>query len=130
MTAGIAAPGLHVSLRTRFVKGLAAVLLPFLVAAAVGLFHLLPRLVGPLDDIVREFTETPEPVTHLQMALIHVAIPVNDFPIHGNPDEPLQFAQLRQRVEQVFDVDAGVLLCIIVSIGVASWPAHADSGRH
>lgn len=92
----------QVSLRTRFALGLGAVLLPFLVAAAVGQFHLLPRLIGPLDDIVREFTEKREPVTHLQTALLQAAMPVNDYLIHGDPDERRQFAELRQRVDEAF----------------------------
>lgn len=92
-----------VSLRTRFALGLVTMLLPFLVAAAVGQFYLLPRLVGPLDDIVREFTEKLEPVTHLQKALLQSAMPVNDYLIHGHPDERRQFAELRQQVEQAFD---------------------------
>jgi two-component system cell cycle response regulator len=66
MTFRISGFKFQVPLRTRFALGLGAVLLPFLVAAAVGQFYLLPRLIGPLDDIVREFTEKLEPVTRLQ----------------------------------------------------------------
>jgi len=95
-------PGLtfQVSLRVRFALGLGAVLLPFLVAAAVGQFYLLPRLIEPLSDIVRELTEEMVPVMHLQTALLQAAMPVNDYLINGNPDERRQFAQRRQRVEQ------------------------------
>ncbi|MHB0916945.1 MAG: diguanylate cyclase [Thiobacillus sp.] len=96
-------PDFQASLRTRFALGLGAVLLPFLAAAAVGQFYLLPRLVEPLDDIVREFTEKLDPVTHLQQVLLHAAMPVNDYLIHGDPDERRQFAQLRQRVERAFE---------------------------
>ncbi|MHB1188353.1 diguanylate cyclase [Thiobacillus sp.] len=95
--------GVPVSLRTRFALYLGAVLLPFLVAAALGQFYLLPRLIGPLDEIVREFTEGLIPAMHLQTALLQAAMPVNDYLIHGNPDERRQFAQLRQRVERAFE---------------------------
>ncbi len=91
------------SLRTRFALGLGAVLLPLLVAAAVGQSYLLPRLIGLLEDIVREFTEEMEPVMSLQTALLQAAMPVNDYLIHGDPDERRQFAQLRQRVERAFE---------------------------
>lgn len=93
---------LHISLRTRFALGLGTVLLPFLLAAAVGQFYLLPRLIEPLDDIVRELTEEMEPVMRLQMVLLQAAMPVNDYLIHGEPAERRRFVQLRQRVERAF----------------------------
>lgn len=93
---------LQVSLRTRFALGLGAVLLPFLAAAAVGQFYLLPRLIEPLEDIVRELTEEMEPVTRLQMVLLQAAMPVNDYLIHGDSGKRRQFVQLHQRVERAF----------------------------
>ena len=96
-------PDFRISLRTRFALGLGAVLLPFLVAAALGQFYLLPRLVEPLEDIVRELSEEMYPVTRLQTALFQVAMPVNDYLVHGDADERRQFAQLRQRVERAFE---------------------------
>lgn len=41
-------------------------LLPFLLAAGVGHFYLLPRLVGPLEEIVYEITEEMRPVAALE----------------------------------------------------------------
>ncbi|MDO9450856.1 MAG: diguanylate cyclase, partial [Rugosibacter sp.] len=102
MTFQISAPKFHASLRTRFVLGLSAVLLPFLVAAALGQLYLLPRLIGPLDDIVHEFTVKLEPVTRLQTALLMVASPLKHYLIHGDAVESKRFAQLRQRVERAF----------------------------
>jgi len=93
---------LSLSLRTRFALGLGAVLLPFLLAAAVGLFYLLPRLVDPLEDIVREVTEEMNPVMHLQVDLLTAAMPVNDYLINGDPSELMQFIQLSRRVEFAF----------------------------
>ncbi len=92
----------QVSLRTRFVLGLGAVLLPFLAAAAAGQFYLLPRLIGPLDEIVHEFTEKLEPVTRLETVLLMAASPLKHYMIHGNAVEAKRFAQLRQRVERAF----------------------------
>lgn len=101
----------QVSLHARFALGLGAVLLPFLLAAAVGQFYLLPRLIGPLDDILRELTEETVPVIRLQTALLQATVPVHDYLINGDPDERRQFAQLRDRVERAFDeASAGQLM--------------------
>ena len=93
---------LQVSLRTRFAVGLGAVLLPFLVAAAMGLFYLLPRLIDPLEDIVREVTEEMNPVMHLQANLLTAAMPVNDYLINGETDESILFIQLSHQVDLAF----------------------------
>ena len=92
----------RLSLYSRFALGLGAVLLPFLVAAALGQFYLLPRMIDPLDEIVREVSEEMQPVVHLQMLLLKAAMPVNDYLIHGNPDERRQFVQLRDQVALTF----------------------------
>lgn len=99
----ISGPRFQVFLRARFALGFGAVLLPFLVAAAVGQFYLLPRLIEPLNDIVREITEEMVPVVHLQMALLQAAMPVNGYLINGDPGERWQFVQLGQRVERAFE---------------------------
>lgn len=90
------------SLRSRFAFGMGAVLLPFLMAAAMGQFYLLPRLIEPFDDIVRELTEEMEPIMRLQMTLLQASMPINDYLIHGDQDERRQFAKLHQRVERAF----------------------------
>lgn len=94
---------LQISLRTRFTLSLGAVLLPFLLAAAMGLFYLLPQLVDPLEDIVREVTEEMNPVMHLQADLLTVAMPVNNYLIDGDPSESMLFTQLSHRVDLAFD---------------------------
>ena len=93
----------HLSLRMRFGLGLCAVLLPFLLTAAVGQFYLLPRLLEPFEDVIREYTEEMEPVEQLQKSLLMAAMPVNDYLIHGEVEERERFAQLRQRVERAFE---------------------------
>ncbi|HZP92163.1 MAG TPA: diguanylate cyclase [Burkholderiales bacterium] len=90
------------SLRTRFVLGLGAVLLPFLLAGAVGLFYLLPRLIDPLEDVVREVTEEIHPATRLQVKLLVAETPVSDYLIYGDHDERQRFAQLRREVDEAF----------------------------
>ena len=92
------------SLRTRFVLGLGAVLLPFLVAMGVGYAYLLPALVSPLDNIVRVFVEQQAPAMQLQTALLQAAMPVNDYLINGQEDERELFASLRQEVDRAFRI--------------------------
>lgn len=89
------------SLRARFTLGLGAVLLPFLLAIIVGQFYLLPRIIEPLEDIVRKSSEEIV-LMELQIALLQAAMPVNDHLIHGDPDGRRQFAQRHQRVERAF----------------------------
>ena len=92
----------QLSLRTRFALGLGAVLLPFLVAAAVGQFYLLPRLIGPFNNIVRGMIEDMEPLMDLQKDVLVAAMPAHHYLIHGDPDERRQFAQVRRQVELTF----------------------------
>ena len=91
------------SLHARFVLGLGTVLLPFLLVAAVGLFHLLPRLTEPMEKIVEEIVEETESIRHLQIALLMAAMPVHDYLIGGDPAEQKQFVLSRRRVEQAFE---------------------------
>ena len=90
------------SLHTRFVLGLGAVLLPFLVAMGIGYAYLLPALVSSLDNIVRVFAEQQAPAMQLQTALLQAAMPVNDYLINGQEDEQELFARLRQKVDRAF----------------------------
>ncbi|MHB1937190.1 MAG: HAMP domain-containing protein [Acidobacteriaceae bacterium] len=102
MTFPISGPRFQVSLRARFALGLGVVLLPFLVAAAVGQFYLLPQMTWQLSNVMREFTGKVDPMMHLQALLLQSAMPVNDYLINGDPEERRQFVQLRQRVAQAF----------------------------
>lgn len=94
---------MQTSLRARFALGVGAVLLPFLVAAAVGLFYLLPRLAGPMEEIVEEMVEELEPVRYVQTALLMAARPPNDYLIHGDPAKRVQFARLSGQVDWAFE---------------------------
>ena len=58
-------------------------LLPFLVAAAMGPFYPPPRLIDPLDDIMRELTEEMIPAMNLQQAPLEAATPVHDYMINA-----------------------------------------------
>lgn len=91
------------SLRNRFVLGLAAVLLPFILAVVVGQFYLLPRLVGSLEDIVYEIAEEMRPVATLEVALLNAHHASQNFLNRGDPAAREAFVRARRRVEEAFD---------------------------
>lgn len=67
------------SLRSRFVLGLAVVLLPFLVAAFLGWFYLLPALTNPTRELIEEVTTELRPLRDLQLALLTAALAANNY---------------------------------------------------
>lgn len=101
---------LELSLRARFALGLAAALLPFLLAAGVGQFYLLPRLVGPLDAIVYQITEEMRAVAALEIALLSANHASHNLIIRGDAVARGVFERSSRRVavrirEQVWPVD-------------------------
>ncbi len=85
------------SLRARLMLGLCAVLLPFLLAAAVRVFYLLPELVQPQEEIISEVTQEMEPVRYLQVALLTVAV------VAGESPAATADAELVRRVDRAFE---------------------------
>jgi len=85
------------SLRARLMLGLCAVLLPFLLAAAVRVFYLLPELVQPQEEIISEVTQEMEPVRYLQVALLTVAV------VAGESPAAAADAELVRRVDRAFE---------------------------
>lgn len=94
---------LRISLRTRFALGLAAVLLPFLLAAGVGQFYLLPRLVGPLEEIVVEIVEEMHPVIELEIALLKFAQAGHNVVIQRSTPARGVFERSSRQVEEAFE---------------------------
>ena len=92
----------QISLRTRFILGFGAVLLPFMMAATIGLFYLLPRLIEPLDDIVRQITEEEHVVNRLQVALLAAAMPATDYLASGDGQGRGLFTQMSGEVDRAF----------------------------
>ena len=92
----------QISLRTRFILGFGAVLLPFMMAATIGLFYLLPRLIEPLDDIVRQITEEEHVVNRLQVALLAAAMPATDYLASGDGQGRELFTQMSGEVDRAF----------------------------
>ncbi len=94
---------LQVPLRTRFALGLAAVLLPFLLAAGMGQFYFLPRLVGPLEEVVYEIAEEMHPVAALEVALLNAHHASHNLLNRGNPAARGAFERSSRRVEEAFE---------------------------
>jgi two-component system, cell cycle response regulator len=84
------------SLRARLALGLCAVLLPFMLAAAVGVFYLLPALIQPLEKIIGEVADEMEPVRQLQVALLTLGVA-------NEVSDRKEQAELVLRVERAFD---------------------------
>lgn len=86
------------SLRARLALGLGAVVLPFVCAGALGMFYLLPALIGPLEEIVGEVVDEMEPVRHLQVALLTASVAA-----YGHrPGRADDFSELSRHVERAF----------------------------
>ncbi len=92
------------SLRIRFAIGMAVMLLPLVLAVAVGHFYFLPRLRQSLEDVIEEVLEEMVPVVHLQNALLQAAMPANDYLIHGDPAERENFTRLSQELDRAFEL--------------------------
>jgi diguanylate cyclase (GGDEF)-like protein len=92
------------SLRARFTFGFAAVLLPFLLAAAIGQFYFLPRMLGPLEEIVYEVAEEMRPVAALEIALLEVRHAGHDYLIQRHPVQRDAFARSVRRAEGAIQV--------------------------
>jgi two-component system cell cycle response regulator len=90
------------SLRTRFVLGVSAMLLPLLLLGAIALFslqHMAALFEEALDDPVREM----HAIMNLQTQVGLAAMPPNDYLIHGEAAEREKFSRLRMRVDRAFD---------------------------
>ncbi len=91
------------SLRVRFAIGMAAMLLPLVLAVVVDHLYLLPRVRHSLQEVVEEVLDEMLPVMHLQNAILEAAMPVNDYLIRGDPVERERFSQLRGEVDRAFE---------------------------
>lgn len=96
-------PSPKFSLRTQFVIGMVAMLLPLILSVAVGHFYLLPRVRNSLEEVVEEVLEEMLPVMHLQNTLREAAMPPNDYLIHGDLAERENFTRLSQEVDRAFE---------------------------
>lgn len=93
---------LPVSLRTRFIVGMAIMFLP-LVVLGIGAFFSLQSTVGAFDQVVKEVVDGMVPIVHLQILVMRASKPSNDYIIHGDPAERERFVLLSREVDQTFE---------------------------
>ncbi len=101
-----------VSLRTRFVLGVAAMLLPLAIlgtGAFLSLRHMAAAFEEALDDPVRAM----HAAMRLQVLVRRAAMPPNDYLIHGETTEREKFSRLSVEIDRAF----GEMLVI-----VTLWP--------
>lgn len=102
----------RLSLRKRFVMGVAAMLLPLVLlgaGAVLSLRHMAAAFDEALDDPVQEM----HAIMHLQSQLVMVAMPPNDYLIHGEVAEREKFSRRSAEVERAFE---GILALVTL------WP--------
>ncbi len=90
------------SLRTRFVLGVAAMLLPLALlgtSAFVSLRHMAAAFEEALDDPIREM----HAAMSLQVLVQRAAMPPNDYLIHGETTEREKFTHLSADMERAFE---------------------------
>ncbi|MCR4347348.1 MAG: diguanylate cyclase [Sulfuricaulis sp.] len=93
----------QLSLRQRYILGLCAVLLPFLIAIAVAQLYVLPRLIESLEKTVTEVLEELGPVMRVRIALLRVSKPPNKYLLIGDPAERSHFEQLSHEMDLHFN---------------------------
>jgi len=90
-----------ISLRTRFIVGMAAMFLP-IVILGIGAFFSLESAVGNFDQVVEDVVDGMVPIVHLQILILRASKPVSDYIIYHNPAERRLFVQLSREVDRSF----------------------------
>ncbi|MEJ2346297.1 MAG: GGDEF domain-containing protein [Gammaproteobacteria bacterium] len=96
------------SLRTRFVLGLAVVLLPFLAAAFVGWTYLLPALTNPTRALTEEVITELRPLRDLQLSLLTAALAANNYVHNASPAARREMERVGAHVARAFQRAAAI----------------------
>src|SRR3972149_5561420 len=91
-----------ISLRTRFIVGMAAMFLPMVVLGA-GAFFSLESTVGNFDQVVEDVVDGMVPIVHLQILILRASKPTGDSILYRDPAERRLFVQLSREVDQGFN---------------------------
>ncbi len=89
------------SLRHKLALAMALMLVPLGLLGA-GSFLLLRTTNGILTGVMRETTESLQPVTHLQTVVLEAVNPPHHYLIYADPAEQANFVALSQEVEAAF----------------------------
>ena len=94
---------IHMTLRRRFILGMAVMLLP-LVVLAVGAFLSVRSVVRAFDEVMHEASDEIGQVVRLHFIMRRERVVVHDHFIHAisEPDEPQRFTALSDEVDKAF----------------------------
>ena len=90
-----------ISLRTRFIVGMAAMFLP-IVILGIGAFFSLESAVGNFDQVVEDVVDGMVPIVHLQILILRASKPTGDSILYRDPAERRLFVQLSREVDRIF----------------------------
>lgn len=90
------------SLRTRFILGMAAMLLPLALLGAVTFFS-VERVTGAVNKIAEDPVREMHAIIHLQVLVLQAAMPPNDYLINGDRSEHDKFLRLSVELGQALD---------------------------
>lgn len=89
-------------LRTRFIFGVAIMLLPLLILAATAVYS-IHSTTRSLDEVLDEAVNEISPIFLVQNLLFKAGMPPNDYLIHGDHAERERFASLSKQVDRAFN---------------------------
>ncbi len=90
------------SLRQSLAICMALVLLPLLTAAGLGYFVLHRTVVGDYQDVARREHELLLPIRNLQLLMLQVEVPLEEYLVDGALAKMDEFRALRQQVETTY----------------------------
>lgn len=92
---------MSLTIRNRLLLALAGMLLP-LVILSVAIYVSLNQAVDTVQEILVEPIAEVNETMHLQNLLYQAAMPANDYLVHGDKNERIQFKQLEENIELQF----------------------------
>ncbi len=91
------------SVGARTILATASMLVPMLLLA-VSAFYYLTKIADDVGEAEEEARHELVPIVELQTLLLKSAMPPNDYLIHGNREEQVNFAQFTQQIDTAFDL--------------------------
>jgi diguanylate cyclase (GGDEF)-like protein len=112
------------SLRQSLTLCMAITLLPLLLAAALGYFILHRTVVGDYQDVARRQHDLLLPIRQLQLQILQVEIPLEEYLLSGSGAQLERFREARREVESGFATLAPTLqgeIATLVQGGRKDW---------
>lgn len=90
------------SLKWRLLLTQGIILLPLLAATIVGFYLVNNVVMKDFKDVIHRYQDQVEPIRALQLAMLQVEIPLEEYLISGSPERMAEFRAARQEVEEEF----------------------------